>query len=105
MKLIAIVSSVISLVGPMPPVMHRIAMCETQNNSQHSTRDYISRYGIYRPSWNEYRPDWVQAVNRIRVRGERLPSIWEQDAVALQIAQRAGLTAWECFRKYEWVKG
>ena len=86
------------------PVLERIAQCETHRNDQHSTRDYISRYGIFRPSWNEYRPKWVHAVPSHRKAGERIPTRKEQDAVANSIARTAGLTAWGCYRQYSWVR-
>lgn len=101
---LAVASAVVSLATPMPPVFHRISQCETGGNPRHATRDYISQYGIYRPAWNEYRPRWVKAVATRGFKGERLPSVAEQNAVALSIARRAGLTAWSCYRHQRSVR-
>jgi hypothetical protein len=101
----AVASSVLSLAfHPVPPVFDRIAQCETGNNPRHATRDFISRFGIRRYVWAEYKPSWVRPVAARGRAGERLPSVAEQNAVAVAIAQRAGLTAWSCFREHrrEW---
>lgn len=100
----AVLSAALSLSLPMPAVLDRIARCETQANPTHATRDFISMFGIYRPSWNEYRPAWVRRVASRGYDGEPLPSVFEQRAVALEIARKAGLSAWGCWREYGWVK-
>lgn len=105
MNTLAVLATIVQLAtSPMPAVMERIAQCETNSDSRHATRDFISRYGIYRPAWNEYKPAWVRPVPSRRRTGEHLPTLWEQRAVALAIARRAGLSAWECHRKYGWVR-
>ena len=106
MRVVAVLSAVFSLATqPMPAVMERIAKCETKNDPRHATRDFISMYGIRRSVWSEYKPRWVRPVARRGFRGERLPSVVEQRAVALEIARKAGLSAWECWRNYGWVRG
>ena len=61
-------------------------MCETGLDWHHSTRDYVTAFGIYRPAWAEnstLRPE--TATPR------------QQLAVARRIAARFGLRAWGCY--------
>lgn len=102
---VAVPVAVLALAAqPVPSVLERIAVCETGNNPAHSTRDFISRFGIRRVVWNEYKDASVRPVPARKREGERLPSRVEQDAVALAIARKAGLTAWECYRANRWVR-
>jgi len=105
MRSLAVASSVLSLAfHPVPPVLDRIAQCETGDNPSHATRDFVSRFGIRRSVWNEYRPRGVRAVSPRKRTGERLPSLSEQAMVAVAIAQKAGLSAWECWRLHGSVR-
>ena len=75
----------------LPRLFYSISLCETGGNWSHATRDYVSAFGIFRGAWADYRPKWVPSV-------PELATPKQQYAVALAIASRAGLTAWECYR-------
>jgi len=46
---------------PMPKAWYvKLAQCETGNNTQHRTRSYVSAFGIYRPTWN----NWAHTSDR-----------------------------------------
>lgn len=74
----------------LPKTWWAIALCETGGNWRHSTRDYVSAFGIYRGSWAAFRPAWVPAdASKATPR--------EQYAVALAIWRRYRFTGWGCF--------
>lgn len=75
----------------LPKFWYSVSLCETAGNWKHSTRDYVSAFGIYRGAWSDYRPDWVPAVPE-----QATPR--EQYAVALSIARQVGTSGWGCIR-------
>ena len=46
---------------PMPKAWYiKLAQCETGNNTRHSTRSYVTAFGIYRSTWD----NWNDTPNR-----------------------------------------
>lgn len=46
---------------PMPKAWYvKLAQCETGNNTRHSTRSYVTAFGIYRRTWD----NWNHTPNR-----------------------------------------
>lgn len=46
---------------PMPKTWYiKLAQCETGNNTRHSTRSYVTAFGIYRGTWDH----WNDTPNR-----------------------------------------
>ena len=40
---------------PMPKAWYiKLAQCETGNNTRHSTRSYVTAFGIYRGTWDNW---------------------------------------------------
>ena len=65
--------------GWLSPVFYRIALCETGLDWRHSTRDFVSAFGIARSAWADFRPRSVPVVpERATAR--------QQYAVAIQAA-------------------
>lgn len=82
----------------LSPVFYRIGLCETGLDWQHSTRDFVSAFGIARSAWADFRPRTVPAVpERATAR--------QQYAVALSISRHVGLSGWGCWRNHSWVRG
>ena len=81
----------------LPAHFHRIAICETGINWRFSNSRYVSAFGIYRPAWAEFRPNWVPAVPE-----RATPK--QQYAVARAIARAVGLSAWSCWTNFSWVR-
>jgi hypothetical protein len=82
----------------LSPLFYRIGVCETGLNWQHSTRDFVSAFGIARSAWADYRPRWVPVVpERATAR--------QQYAVARSIQRHVGLYGWGCWRHNSWVRG
>jgi hypothetical protein len=46
---------------PMPKAWYvKLAQCETGNNTRHSTRSYVTAFGVYRRTWD----NWNNTPNR-----------------------------------------
>lgn len=46
---------------PMPKAWYiKLAQCETGNNTKHATRSYVTAFGIYRGTWD----NWNDTPNR-----------------------------------------
>ena len=84
----------------MPPVLERIGKCETGMNYKHSTRDYVTAFGLYRGTYEQYR----HYVTPTPPADPSQATPAQQISVALAVARRVGWSAWGCYR-YAWVQG
>jgi len=49
---------------PMPKAWYiKLAQCETGNNTRHSTRSYVTAFGIYRGTWDNWNDTQASKAN------------------------------------------
>jgi hypothetical protein len=81
----------------MPAVFHRIAVCETHADPSWHTRDYQGMFGMFRGTWDDYKPAGYPADA-----DDATPR--QQLVVARIVARKFGLSAWGCWRQHRWVR-